>query len=114
MPKTPVDECPAGPAMDAAVAEGLELKMTPVSFNVWTVDEPEFLKDTEYKFNILTHPLDMAMGTGGKNDDEAKETIEVLADWALRKLFTACAKVLWWTMRTIVKRAFERRTSCSA
>jgi len=82
--------------------------MTSGSFDVWTVDEPEFLEDTEYKFNMLTHPIYIAMGTGGKNDYLAKETIEILADWALRKLFAACAKVLWWTMTTMVKRAFER------
>ena len=82
--------------------------MTSGSFDVWTVDEPEFLENTEYKFNMLTYPIYIAMGTGGKNDHLAKETIEILADWALRKLFAACAKVLWWIMMIIIKRAFEK------
>lgn len=77
-------------------------------FDVWATDEPEFVKDAEYKFNMLMHPISMAMGTGGKNDHLAKATVEILADWALRKLFAACAKVLWWTTRTIVERAFGR------
>jgi len=82
--------------------------VTAISFDVWTVDEPEFVKDAAYKFDMLTYSVRMAMGTGSKNDHLAKETIEILADWALRKLFIACAKVLWWITRTIIKRAFER------
>lgn len=82
--------------------------MTITSFDVWTVDEPEFMEGPWYKFRVLTHPVRMAMGTGGKNDHLAKETVGMLADWALCKLFVACAKVLWWTMGTIVRRAFEK------
>jgi hypothetical protein len=73
-------------------------------FDTWTVDEPEFMKDTERKFDILSYPVSMAMGTDGKNDHLAKTTVEALADWALRKLFMACAKVTWWTMKTIIIR----------
>jgi len=77
------------------------------TFNVWMVDEPEFMEDTECKFDILLHPVGMAMGTGGKNDHLAKEAIRVLADWALHKLFVACLKVSWWTMKTIIRRKIE-------
>lgn len=78
--------------------------MDTMSFDVWEADEPEFLKDMEYKFDVITHPVNMAMGTGGKNDHLAKEAVSVLADWALRKLFMACLKVCWWCGVEIVKR----------
>ena len=79
-------------------------------FSVWEIDEPEFAENTEYKFNPLVHPVHMAIGTGGKNDHLAKETIDILADWALRKLFVACAKVLWWIMWKKAKRILTHLT----
>jgi len=79
------------------------------TFDVWTVNEPEFMRDTEYKFNILTHPISVAMGTGGKNDHLAKETIGMLAPWALRKLFVACVKVLWWITQPSSSGLLERQ-----
>ena len=80
-----------------------------MEFGVWVHAEPEFLENAEYKFNMLTHPVSMARGTGGKNDDHAREAIDVFALWALRKLFIACIKVAWWCGITFVKRRFERR-----
>lgn len=77
-----------------------------ISFDCWMTDEVEFINDAEYKFSELTHPVRMALGTHGKNDHLAKASVEILADWALHKLFVACAKVLWWTIRTIVKRTW--------
>jgi len=77
-------------------------------FKVWQADEPEFLDDTETKFSILVHPLRMALGTGGKNDHLVKETIDVLANWALRKLLRATIKVSFWAALTIVGRFVKK------
>jgi len=83
----------------------------PTTFTVWEIDEPEFLDDTETKFSVLVHPLRMAMGTCGKNDHLAKETIDALADWALRKLLWATVKVSFWAALTIVGR-FVKKDFC--
>jgi len=80
----------------------------PTTFTVWEIDEPEFLDDTETKFKMLLHPVDMAMGTGGKNDGLAKETIDVLADWALRELLRATVKVAFWTALVIAGRLVKK------
>ena len=61
-----------------------------MEFSVWVHDEPEFLENAEYKFDVLTHSVSMALGTGGKNDGHAREGVDALALWALRKLFIAC------------------------
>lgn len=79
-----------------------------MEFSVWVHDEPEFLEDAEYKFNILTHPVRMALGTHGKNDYHAREAIRIFAPWALRKLFIACVKVAWWCGITYIERQLER------
>lgn len=78
-------------------------------FEVWVFNEPDSMTDTEYKFSTSSHPISTAMWTNGKTDHLAKQTIGELADWALRKLFVACVKVLWWIAETAIKRAFERR-----
>lgn len=78
------------------------------TFYIWEVDEPEFLDDTETKFRILLHPVDMALGTGGKNDGLAKEAIDVLANWALRKLLWAAIKVSFWTALVVVGRLVKK------
>jgi len=83
----------------------------PTIFTVWQTDEPEFLDDTETKFKMLLHPVSMALGTGGKNDRLAKETIDMLADWALRKLLRATVKVSFWTALVIVGR-FVKKDFC--
>ena len=75
-----------------------------MQFDVWTVDEPEFIHNTEYKFKVLTHAVNMAMGTNRKNDHLARETVSVLATWALRKLFVACLRVALWCGRETVRR----------
>ena len=80
-----------------------------MEFDIWITDEPEFLEMTRYKFDVLTHPVSMALGTGGKNDSLAQKTVDILALWAIRKLFVACVKVAWWCGVTFVKRRFERR-----
>jgi len=80
-----------------------------MSFDIWEVDEPEFKDDTSDKLTTLLHPLDMALGTEGKNDHLAKESVSVLASWALRKLFVGCVKVAVWCGWEIVRRKFERR-----
>ncbi len=81
---------------------------TTTTFAVWEVDESEFLDDTEAKFKMLLHPVDMALGTGGKNDGLAKESIDVLADWALRKLLWATVRVSFWTVLVIIGRFIEK------
>ena len=80
-----------------------------MSFDIWESDEPEFEVDGPHKFSLLLHPLDMALGTEGKNDHLAKESVSVLASWALRKLFVGCVKVAVWCGWEIVRRKFERR-----
>lgn len=79
-----------------------------ITFTIWEVDEPEFLDDTEAKFKMLLHPVDMTLGTGGKNDRLAKETINAFADWALRKLLRATVKVAFWAALTIAGRFVKR------
>ena len=83
-----------------------------MSYNVWEVDEPEFKVNTGYKSSALLHPLEMALGTGGKNDHLAREGVSVLASWALPKLFIGCIKVAVWCRWEIVKRRFERGSKC--
>ena len=83
-----------------------------MSFDIWEADEPEFEVDGSRKFSALLHPLDMALGTDGKNDHLAREGVSVLASWALPKLFVGCVKVAAWCGWEIVKRKFERRPSC--
>ena len=87
--------------------------ITTTTFTVWEVDEPEFLDDTEATFKMLLHPVDMALGTGGKNDGLAKESIDVLADWALRKLLWATVKVSFWIVSAIVGRFIKKGSRLS-
>lgn len=81
---------------------------TTTTFAVWEVSEPEYLDDAEATFKMLLHPVDMALGTGGKNDGLAKESIDVLADWALRKLLWAAVKVSFWIVTAIVRRFIKK------
>lgn len=80
-----------------------------MSFNIWESDEPELEVDGPHKYSAIVHPLDMALGTSGKNDHLAKEGVATLASWALRKLLVGCIKVAVWCGWEIVRRKFERR-----
>ena len=79
-----------------------------MEFSIWVHNKPEYLESTEYKLNTLTSPVRMALGTCDKNDDRARETINIFALWALRKLLAACVKVAWWCGLALAKRLFER------
>lgn len=58
MPKTPVDEAPAGPEMDAAVAEalGLEYERGHLGIHVFLEQEDPYETDDEYEARCLYRP----------------------------------------------------------
>ena len=79
-----------------------------ISFSVYTVDKLELLDDTSKKMVMILHPVNMAIGTEGKNDHLAKESIGVMNVWALRELSVACAKVAYWCIIELMKRHLGR------
>lgn len=82
--------------------------MSDSSFPVWQIDEPEFEEDTDRKLDVVIYPVRLAFGVAdGKNDHEVYQSVNVRADWVIRKLFRATIKVAIMCLKIMIKRWVE-------
>lgn len=79
--------------------------MSDSSFTVWRIDEPEFEEDTDRKLDVVIYPIRLALGVAdGKNDHLVYQSLNVRADWVIRKLFWATIKVAIMCLKITIKR----------